>query len=484
MPRINKIVNNINTDKLAKGLSKFQDPANIIPIACIEGATIIGRSYRGYKRGGKEELAERVFEETACGAIWLVGAKYLNKGINFIGEKVFKLKDLDLDIGKDALRDPFENVSKGFRNKTGIFKVASIVTSIILSTGLMGIVIPKIRNKMSAKKEAEKQAKLNAQNTEAPNTTENELLARENVSMNDFVKNSKSPNFKGIGGLLTVAHNLENNGIVRLFSSDLGLTTCRAANARSADERVEFIFRDAASSYGYLGAAPTVIWALNKLTNTKKIHPETLLTLRDNLKGKVGEGIDLETFKKSTFEKTQLPEIFNSIKFEKDVVELESLRGLLPDDLFKKAEELANLQPEKGGKKLLTSLQVKDIFSTSWLSSPELIKVATEKATYGASSDPRRFVSKKVVDGTRKSLDDFTESLYKWAKKQNIETITPEHIETFAKKNVLKATGFTVLGNAAAVFLLAIAIPKMQHLITEMRNKKADNKECENTKKA
>jgi hypothetical protein len=72
------------------------------------------------------------------------------------------------------------------------------------------------------------------------------------------------------------------------------------------------------------------------------------------------------------------------------------------------AEELANLQPEKGGKKLLTSLQVKDIFSTSWLSSPELIKEATEKATYGASSDPRRFVSKKVVDGTRKSLHNLS----------------------------------------------------------------------------
>ena len=473
MSRINKIVNNINTDKLAKGLSKFQDPANIIPIACIEGATIVGRSYRGYKRGGKEELGERIFEETACGIIWLVGAKYLNKGINWLGENVFKLKDLDLDIGKDALRDPFENVSKGFRNKTGIFKVASIISSIALSTGLMGIVIPKIRNKMSAKKEAEKQAKSNSQ--KPAQETENLLLDKQNVSMNDFIQNSKSPNFKGIGGLLTVAHNLENNGIVRLFSSDLGLTTCRAMNARNANERVEFVFRDAASSYGYLGAAPTVIWALNKLTNTKKIHPEALLTLRDSLKGKIGEGIGLETFKKNTFEKTQLPEIFNSIKFEKDVVELESLKGILPDDLFKKAEEMASLQPEKGGKKLLTSLQVKDIFSTSWLSSPDLIRETTQKATYGASSDPRRFVSKKVVDGTRKSLDDFCESFYNWAKKQNIEKITPEHLEAFAKKNVLKATGFTVIGNAVAVFLLAIAIPKIQHLITEYRNKKSEN---------
>ena len=37
---------------------------------------------------------------------------------NFDSEKAKKLlKDLDLDIGKDALRDPFANVSKGFKNK-------------------------------------------------------------------------------------------------------------------------------------------------------------------------------------------------------------------------------------------------------------------------------------------------------------------------------------------------------------------------------
>ena len=45
-------------------LSYLTDSSKIAPMLLIEVPTSAGRTYQGYKRGGKAEAGERIFEES------------------------------------------------------------------------------------------------------------------------------------------------------------------------------------------------------------------------------------------------------------------------------------------------------------------------------------------------------------------------------------------------------------------------------------
>lgn len=477
---VNNLINKINLQKTAKALSWFKDPANIVPIATIEAAVTIGRSYRGYKRGGKEELRERIFEESACGLVWLFGADLLRKGINKVGAKVLgnKVGNLNVDIGYDELRNPFGTISKSLQKTTGIFKVASTIGSVLATTLFVGFGLPKIKQKIT-----EMLNKKACQNSEVKETSKN-IDAQSNNAISDKINadaNLKQIenklSFKGdiLSKMLLLSHNIDNNSAVRLISTDTGIVTGRTLSARNPDEAREYLFRDTTSSYFYTFATGNIIMLLNALTKNKNIQPNELVELCDELKKKMPENMSLEDFAKATFKKGDIANKLANITFDKkNVVELDKLKDILTPEEFEKATKLAKLQPKRDGKALLTKLQVEDIFSSSWFSDPEFLSKATKSATWGKSENPERFVSRKQIDKARTILDEFAEGAYKKIKKQK-DTISYQDIENYAKKNILKSSAFFALGTAISVFALAWAIPKIQTELTAKRTGKNEN---------
>ena len=474
------LINKIDLKKTAKALSWVKNPANIVPIAAIEGAVIVGRSYRGYKRGGKDELRERIFEETVCGLFWLFGADLLRRGINKVGEKVLgnKIGNLNVDIGYDELRNPFGSISKSLQKSTGIFKVVSTIGAVLATTTFIGFGLPRIKQKISnkfrgvgAKKSSTPNAELD-KNAQKNNAISDKITADKNIAQAE-----KNISFKSnlLSKMLLLSHNIDNNSAVRLLATDAGILTGRAMSSRNPDEAVEYLFRDTTSSYFYTFATGNIVMLLNLLSKNKNIQPNELMELCEELKKKMPKDISLEEFAKATFKKDDISKKLASIPFDKkNVVELEKLKDILTAEEFKKASELAKLQPVRDGKALLTKLQVEDIFSSSWLSNPEFLSRATKSATWGKSEDPTKFVSRKQIDKARTILDDFTESIYKNIKKKK-DTISYQDIENFAKKNILKSSLFFLLGTAISVFALAWAIPKMQTEITARRTGKNEN---------
>ena len=63
---------NFNT---TRALSTLVNPDKILPVAVIETVGTVGRTYQGYKRGGKVEGRERFREETTGAIFWLFGVK-------------------------------------------------------------------------------------------------------------------------------------------------------------------------------------------------------------------------------------------------------------------------------------------------------------------------------------------------------------------------------------------------------------------------
>ncbi len=474
------LINKINLKKTAKTLSWFKNPANIVPIAAIEAAVTVGRSYRGYKRGGKEELRERVFEESICGLFWLFGADLLRKGINKVGAKVLgnKVGNLNVDIGYDELRNPFGTISKSLQKTTGIFKVASTLVSVLATTMLVGFGLPKIKQKMTNMINKNKPKAPEVQEAPKNVDVQDNKLISDKISADSGIKQIENKlSFKGdiLSKMLLLSHNIDNNSAVRLVSTDTGIVAGRTLSARNPDEAREYLFRDTTSSYFYTFATGNIIMLLNALTKNKDIQPNELVELCDELKKRMPENMSLEDFAKATFKKDDISKKLANITFDKkNVIELDKLKDILNKEEFEKATKLASLQPKRDGKSLLTKLQVEDIFSSSWLSDPEFLSKATKSATWGKSEDPERFVSRKQIDKARTILDKFTEGAYKKLKKQK-DTISYQDIENYAKKNILKSSAFFALGTAISVFALAWAIPKIQTELTAKRTGKNEN---------
>lgn len=129
-------------------LSYLQNPEKITPMLLIEVPTSSGRIYQGYKRGGKVEARERACEETLGAAVWLFGMKAFNKGFDFVGKNLLNLKDLDIDVGKDSLRNPASYIDHK-PTFTAAFKFSKITASALLSIAAMGYVVPKIKQAMT-----------------------------------------------------------------------------------------------------------------------------------------------------------------------------------------------------------------------------------------------------------------------------------------------------------------------------------------------
>ncbi len=452
--------------KWAKPLSTFKNPDKILPILLIESFVTGGRTYEAEKRGGKTEATERFVEQGVSAVVWLWGVKVLNKVGDFIGKNIMGLKDLDIDVGEDALRRPFKDLVTDKKTATAAFKFGKIFGSAALSTLFIGFVLPKITQKITAsslKKDAEKK-KAREMGCEKP-----EFAADKKDNGNLSFKSSAVVMDK----LLVASNNLENNRTWRLLSTDVGVVTGRTANARNKYERREFLFRDTASIYFYMFFADHLMGLLNGATRNKNIHPQALLKTAELLGNNLGaEGLNVEDFARQAIEKTGDENVENLFKDSKNkIITLEdflnSMSGKISNNTIQKARKMATLQPQREGRSVLTQMQVRDILSESWTSNPDFLKETLNLATDGKANNPKKFVSRKSLENVRESIDGFAKSVCDYAKRHNIERVDAGLIQKLAKRNLVLNSVFTGLGIVLSGCILAFAIPKVQYYITK-----------------
>ncbi len=476
----------INT---TKALSTLLNPGKVLPVAIIETAGTAGRTYNGYKRGGKVEGGERLREETSTAIFWLFGVKVLNSIGDFIGKKI-GLDYLNVDLGRDELRAPFLNIPKNVRTKTCAFKFGKIAASALIATALTGFIIPKINHKITdwSRAKAQKDAPKNAQPALEQNSASKPAAPVAGFSalaiapspfvpsMEEFYNNAKkaSISFKGglVEGICKLSHFAENTTVGRLISTDAGMIFGRVKNSRNPFEGFEFAFRDTSSIYFYLFATGNTAALLNKMSGNTAIHPDTLKAMQEHLAKSMGNNkFTVEEFaQRSKSVPANVSDILSRIPFnQKGVVSLDEF-NLATGGLYDaKALLMSEMQPLLDGKSVLSKMQVEDILSEGWNTDPEFLKKALDKGTYGAALDKNKYVSRKVCEGIRGSVDKFTENLVKYAKTKGVETIDVNFMKKFARHTTNKNFLFRLAGIAVSCFGIAWLIPKIQYKITEIR---------------
>lgn len=457
----------INTTSFVNSLSHFKNPSATLPTLIIESCCTAGRTHQSYKRGGTLEAKERFREEATSGIFWLWGVKALNKIGDFIGEKVFKIQDIT-DTGKDFLRDPGYSMS----NSAKIFKFGKIISSVIIATGFMGFVVPKINHAITAQA-MKKNKKNNSQSPEmslflnnSKNKENNRYISSDEIA---FKGNESFTNF-----LMKASYNLENNNTWRLISTDSGMIAGRVINSRHPAEALEYAFRDTSSIYFYNFATPTAIFLLNKLFKTSDIHPKVISQTNSYLQENIARlglsGKELIEKIDSTIKDTR----FNQIDFKNQkAIELDELIGQLDKlgfdrtkdaHIYGKANLMSTLQPKLRGKSVLSVEQVKDIFSQSITSDPEFLRETINKATYGRAQNPKKFVGAQTCQNIRESIDKY---ILEIANKNKDKIIDENLLKSSYRKALTRTAAFQALGMLFSIFGLAILIPKLQIFISQ-----------------
>ncbi len=441
---------------IISGLSCLKNPTSTISTLLIESCCTSGRTYQSYKRGGSLEAKERFREEVTCAAFWLWGIKGLNKLGDLIGKYVFKINDMT-DTGKDALRNPAYHMS----NKAKIFKFSKIISSIIITTGLIGFVVPRINHAITDKMmKKNKQKKLPDMGNYIDNTKNN--------------NNSKyETNFKGnsaiFNGIMTATYNLENKNSWRLISTDAGMLAGRVYNARHPAERFEYLFRDLCSMFFYNFSTSLVVLGLNKLFKKTDIHPKAVSEVCEFLKDKNLTGKQILASMDAPIDN-----MFYKIKFNADgSISLQDLLaqfkalGIFDEHLKQKSTEMSKLQPLlKGEISILSKEQVKDVFSKSITADPEFLSNAINEASGKRALAIDKFISAKECQKIRESIDGYIREI---ANKAGDKIIDGKYLKNnkVLRKTLGRIALFHILGMAVSAFGLAILIPRLQIFLSQ-----------------
>lgn len=435
---------NLNFSGIAtKALGQFYNANATIPTLIIETGVTLGRAHEANKRGGKPEAIDRLVEQGVSAIVWVYGVKILKSIGDLIGKSIFKIKDLNFDIGFDKLRNPTKYIDKKALN----FKAGNILTSTALATYFIGAILPKI-NKAILKKTLKKQE-------EAKTTT---LKAE---SFDEF-KEKTAISFKG---LINAAHVLENNSTARLFITDTGVIAGRFANAPNKYRKIEGLFRDIASIYFYLGATKDIVKILNGKSNAN-INPKTLDKTVELLIEKLKENPNLsnEEFYDLAVKKADVGSLKELFK-DKKVISVDDFIKKFPD-FADKAKSMAKLQFIESGNGILSFEQASDVLSNAWVSNPKFLKETYDDTIGKNIADKLTFVSSKDLNETRTSIDNFVKQIFNSAQKNSIK-IDEDFIKKIAKTNVRKNLAFNIIGTLISTYALGILIPKVQYAITK-----------------
>lgn len=311
---------NINNITIANTLNHLKNPNVITGTALIEFPADAGRAYSGYKRGGIVEGSEKLRKEVMSAIVWLCGIPTFNKIGTIICEKLLnipmdidysgtnggirKLKEIfknlknnscDTEIiskGRDSISDSVKYLTQGINENNldvsdlakygdkfrgidpeklikkikGAKQITSI-TALIINCALMGFILPKINQKITAKKIKENELKNNTQNTKF-------------YSMDEFKKEtSKEISFKGLGEFASnigdwATYGINNSNRFRLISTDLPMIIGRGMTSRNKYEALEVCLMDSAAIYFYNFCLGHCEKLLRKLSSTPDINPK------------------------------------------------------------------------------------------------------------------------------------------------------------------------------------------------------------------
>ena len=503
----------INQFSLARRFTRGMGTGAMLPLIALEAFVTGGRTIQAYNRGGFDEARERFTEEAIGAAFWFCGVKVFNKMNDKIGQKVLKLVDTNFDVGKDTVRNPLANYlkdkgGKGLNEKTiGKFKLAKVSASILLANLLVGLVVPKINQKITVALQKKRTTKENnSENTTKTNNKPKETQTKQeqtqekeffNYSIDKFQKdNTKKDVSFGMNaqGMLSIAHKFENSNIYQLLSTDVGIAGGRAVSSRNEHERNEVLFRDLTSIYFYMFNIPNIHTWLNLLEDGKKsrLDPVASKQVTDQLKLAMAEhkdGLDPDAFKKLALgDDTNLGYMTKQLdgKFDsKGIIKLDDLIAQIKknpqlntsqiNEYIDCAKRMSTLQPKVQGVSILTKAQVEDVFKGGALNMPEFLNnvygLASNNEMFGKSTkykhqDPYKFVGQGEFTAIKDDITEHIINIVKKAKKAG-KKITLETIENADKMNFRKNLFNRSVGFAISAAFLSTYIPKIQYWITK-----------------
>ena len=408
----------------------------------LETAVTGGRGYNAYKRSGAAELRERAFDDIVSAVFWMKGVDIFNNIGDKIGTHVLKLPTTEFDVGKDALRTPFNNLVgdlsekvkdtdtlKKLEKKLAVFKFSKIILSTLLATGFVGFALPKINQAITRK------LMHIGNNSQSKNVNNDDKYAQfASVSFDEFNKKFSSqekPAFKGISpnAITTVAHYLEGNKICKLLSSDVGILAGRVTTARNKDEGLEYLFRDTASSFFYIASTPIIYSLLQKATGSakstsidtvaaKQVYNMCLEQIR-NADGTFGS-IGVREFAAKTIGilDDKAKELLTKLPFNSDVISLTELSKHITDEiLLKKADgTFGSIGVKEFAEKIIGKLDDKAIellsklpFDSDVIPLSELSKYLTDETLIKKAAELSKLQPKQAGVGavlTRQQVAD------------------------------------------------------------------------------
>ena len=512
--RINNIQANTNNKNNVshKGgreiVRTLANPDALASTVLLESAVTGGRGYNAYKRGGINELRERATDDILAAVFWMKGVDIFNKLGDKFGEKVLKLPTTEFDVGRDALRTPFQNrvadlhklnvkpedVAK-VEKKLASFKFTKIIAATLLSTAFVGFALPKINQgitRMFMSKEKKQQEA--ARKAQDKNNNQDKLITKEmatvamanavTVSFEEFNKRiagKEKPSFKGLLSpemMTTIVHYLENNKVCKLLSSDVGITTGRVASARNKDEGLEYLFRDVASSFFYIASTPVIYSGLQKATGSKgytSIDPVAAKQVHEKLVEQLGEkgSMGVKEFAAKTIGTLDdaAKELMSKLPFNSDVISLSELGKHLPDEeLMKKAAEMAKLQPMQAGVgAVLTKQQVADVLNKGSISDPKFMQKLFGSKFGDSLTNPYKYIPMKKITSFRDDIGNYAQSVIDIAKKKNNGIVDKKLLNSINKKGFIMSAGFRAVAIGISALALGVVIPKVQYAITRHR---------------
>lgn len=445
----NKEVSFKSLNPLIAPLGAFYDANSIVPTLLIETGVTTGRSYEANKRGGKKEATERFVEQGTSALVWVYGVQILKKLGDFIGKNVFKIENLDFDLGKDILRNPVKN--NKINSKAIGFKAGNILVSTAIATYFIGFILPKITHEISSK----------VSNKDNQNQNTNTKF----LSFEEFKKQSEDNSSLAFNGLakevVSLAYTLENEAAKRLLITDTGVIAGRYKNARNKYEKIENLFRDITSIYFYLYCSKHVVNLLNTVSKGTNIDPKALKVIVEMLKENLVEGVDFQSLCMGINEDESFLELFK----DKEIISVDEFIKHYPQ-YEQKALEMAKLQPIFDGRGVLTKMQAKDVLNDGIISNPKFLNDVMSAATNGKSNNKLKFVSKKHLENLRNQINSFVLMVDKYSKNKN-QPVTKELIEKVANIHIIKNFAFNSIGLIVSAFALGILIPKVQYFITK-----------------
>lgn len=467
----------------------------------IESCVTTGRSVNAYKRGGFAEARERFCDDVTSAVFWMLGVDMFNKAGNILGKHLFHLPETNFDVGKDALRTPFENCSAKLKEQYGsnselakktikklqVFKFSKAIISTILATGFVGFALPKINQAVTEKmlhstKKKTQNKNISQDNSVTVNKTKNPYEGLKSVSFADFSKSISSPSaknqsFKGLNGF---AYALEHDNKLKLLTTDVGMLAGRTVTARNKDEAREFLFRDSVSMIFYYLTTPFIYDELRHVTSKAgmtAIDPVAAKSITDKMCQLVkneGDKINTDEFRKKTIgvlDETGKT-LLETLPFNSDVISLSELSKHIKDrNLLAKAKKMAaNLQPEQAGVgKVLTKQQVADVLKNGSLNTPEFMGEIF-KTKFGEDLlNEYKYIPFKDIKKFRNEIDTYANSVIEYANKKNNGVVTKKLLEEYSKKGFIYTNVFRLAGMAFSAFMLAVVIPKVQYALTAKR---------------